>query len=153
MLDNISDFKDVIYNPSSGYRQDRVKVMGYRTAGWNGTLNIPGFVFDQAEVTDWEAFKDYAIGDTVRYKEFYYSAKNKIAGGSDFVSAEWNRISEKPGTKLYTNFDYRINQFTDFYDLDSDNFDTEQQRLAQHLIGYQKRQYLENIINDDVSPI
>ena len=151
VLDNISDFKDVIYNPSSGYRQDRVKVMGYRTAGWNGTLNIPGFVFDQAEVTDWEAFKDYAIGDTVRYKEFYYSAKNKIAGGSDFVSAEWNRISEKPGTKLYTNFDYRINQFTDFYDLDSDNFDTEQQRLAQHLIGYQKRQYLENIINDDVS--
>ena len=110
VLDNISDFKDVIYNPSSGYRQDRVKVMGYRTAGWNGTLNIPGFVFDQAEVTDWEAFKDYAIGDTVRYKEFYYSAKNKIAGGSDFVSAEWNRISEKPGTKLYTNFDYLTNQ-------------------------------------------
>ena len=39
----------------------------------------------------------------------------------------------------------------DFYDLDTDNFDAEQQKFAQHLIGYQKRQYLENIIKDDVS--
>ena len=79
VLDNISDFKDVIYSPASGYRQDRIKVMGYRTANWDGTLNIPGFVFDQAEVTEWQTYKDYAIGDTVRYKEFYYSAKDKIA--------------------------------------------------------------------------
>ena len=151
VLDNTSDFKDVIYSPATGYRQDRIKVMGYRTANWDGTLNIPGFVFDQAEVTEWQTYKDYAIGDTIRYKEFYYSAKNKVIGGEKFVSSEWNRIPNRPETKLYTNFDYRINQFTDFYDLDSDNFDSEQQRLAQHLIGYQKRQYLENIINDDVS--
>ena len=151
LLDNTSDFKDVIYSPASGYRQDRVKVLGYRTAKWDGSLNIPGFVFDQAEVTEWQSFKDYAIGDTVRYKEFFYSAKNKIAGDSKFKADEWNRLDGRPETKLLTNFDYRINQFTDFYDLDSDNFDNEQQRLAQHLIGYQKRQYLENIINDDVS--
>ena len=49
------------------------------------------------------------------------------------------------------NFDYKAKQFEDFYDLDTDNFDTSQQRVAQHLIGYQKRKYLENIINDDVS--
>ena len=151
ILDNTSDFKDVIYSPASGYRQDRIKVMGYRTANWDGTLNIPGFVFDQAEVTDWQSFKDYAIGDTVRYKEFFYTAKNKVPGSEKFIPAEWNRLDSRPETKLYTNFDYRINQFTDFYDLDSDNFDNEQQRLAQHLVGYQKRQYLENIVNDDVS--
>ena len=151
ILDNTSDFKDVIYSPASGYRQDRIKVVGYRTANWDGTLNIPGFIFDQAEVTEWKQYNDYAIGDTVRYKEYYYAAKNKIAGTEKFVANEWNRIDKRPETKLYTNFDYRINQFTDFYDLDSDNFDNEQQRMAQHLIGYQKRQYLENIINDDVS--
>ena len=151
ILDNTSDFKDVIYSPPSGYRQERIKVMGYRTANWNGSLNIPGFVFDQAEVTEWSAYKDYAIGDTIRFKEYFYSAKDKIAGGPKFIASEWNRIPKRPETKLYTNFDYRINQFTDFYDLDSDNFDNEQQRLAQHLVGYQKRQYLENIINDDVS--
>ena len=53
--------------------------------------------------------------------------------------------------RLLANFDYKAKQFADFYDLDSDNFDVEQQKLAQHLIGYQKRRYLENIIPDDVS--
>ena len=52
---------------------------------------------------------------------------------------------------LQANLDYKAKQFADFYDLDTDNFDTDQQRVAQHLIGYQKRKYLENIINDDVS--
>ena len=46
--------------------------------------------------------------------------------------------------------DYKATQFGDFYDLDTDNFDTQQQKIAQHLIGYPKRKYLENIITDDV---
>jgi hypothetical protein len=49
------------------------------------------------------------------------------------------------------NWDYKAEQFNDFYDLNTDNFDTNQQKVAQHLIGYQKRTYLENIIKDDVS--
>jgi hypothetical protein len=52
---------------------------------------------------------------------------------------------------LLPNWTYKATQFTDFYSLDSDNFDSGQQRVAQHLIGYQKRQYLDNIIQDDVS--
>jgi hypothetical protein len=52
---------------------------------------------------------------------------------------------------LLPNWTYKATQFTDFYNLDSDNFDISQQKVAQHLIGYQKRQYLENIIKDDVS--
>ena len=49
------------------------------------------------------------------------------------------------------NWSYKAAQFTDFYSLDSGNFDVGQQTMAQHLIGYQKRQYLSNIIKDDVS--
>ena len=52
----------------------------------------------------------------------------------------------RPSDTLLSNFDYRTNQFGDFYDLDTDNFDTEQQRMAQHIIGYQPRNYLKNII-------
>ena len=59
------------------------------------------------------------------------------------VRRDIQRVSEKPQKGLYPNLDYKVNQFADYYDLDSDNFDTEQQRLAQHLIGYQKRKYLE----------
>jgi len=151
LIDNTTVFNDTIYDPEVGYRQERLKVVGYRTDGWNGSLNIPGFVYDEAKVTEWESWKDYAIGDLVKYKQFYYAANIKHAGKEVFDDTDWNRLDERPVPSLQANFDYKANQFTDFYDLDTDNFDSEQQRLAQHLIGYQKRQYLENIIQDDIS--
>lgn len=151
LIDNFTVFGDVIYDQPTGYRQERIKVLGYRTADWDGSLNIPGFLYDAANVTDWKQWSDYAIGDLVKYKEFYYSANNKIAGSDTFNSREWARLPGRPEAGLITNFEYKVNQFADFYDLDSDNFDVTQQKLAQHLIGYQKRSYLENIINDEVS--
>lgn len=150
LLDNKTVFSDIIYQPSTGYRQERIKVLGYRSDEWMGGLNIPGFVYDDAKVVDWESWKDYNIGSLVRYKEFYYVAIEKATGSEKFDFNKWYRLNEKPESKLSTNFDYRINQFTDFYDLDTDGFDLAQQELAQHLIGYQKRDYLSNVINDDV---
>ena len=151
LIDNTTVFNDTIYSPEPGYRQERIKVVGYRTDDWNGGLNIPGFVYDEANVTEWASWKDYYIGELVKYKEFYYSARFTHSGTQEFNYDNWTVLSERPTSSLKPNWDYRANQFTDFYDLDTDNFDSEQQRLAQHLIGYQKRQYLENIINDDVS--
>lgn len=151
LLDNRTIFNDIIYQPSTGYRRDRIKVAGYRSDNWNGGLNIPGFVYDEAVTTEWTQWRDYAIGSLVKYKQFFYVATENVAGSKDFNSNLWFRLNEKPEPELITNFDYRINQFTDFYDLDTDGFDAELQRMAQHLTGYQKRQYLANIINDDVS--
>jgi hypothetical protein len=151
LLDNKTVFNDYIYDPEAGYRQERIRVTGYRSDGWTGGLHIPGFVYDQAEVTTWEPWKDYGIGSLVKYKEFYYVSLGNLTGVEQFNSSDWERLDNRPESKLYPNFDYKINQFADFYDLDSDNFDVEQQKHAQHLIGYQKRQYLQNIINDEVS--
>ena len=151
ILDNETVFKDTIYDPAPGYRQERIRVLGYRTADWSGGLNIPGFIYDQATVTEWTPWKDYSIGDVVKYKEFYYTATTKISGVEFFNNANWYKLNEKPQPGLVTNLEYKTNQFADFYDLDTDNFDVNQQEIAQHLIGYQKREYLANIINDDVS--
>jgi len=151
VLDNSSVFKDVIYSPATGYRQERIKVLGYVAAGWDGSLNIPGFIFDSAIILNWTQWTDFSIGDIVKYKEFYYTANSDVPGAEIFDPLKWARLEQKPNPKLMPNFDYKINQFADFYDLDSDNFDADQQKMAQHLIGYQKRQYLENIINDEVS--
>jgi hypothetical protein len=151
VIDNKTVFGDIIYDLEPGYRQERIKVLGYRTTDWDGSLNIPGFVFDNATVSEWQSWKDYAISDIVKYKEFYYSANNKITGTENFVDSNWTRLSEKPEMDLKPNWEYKTNQFADFYDLDTDNFDLEQQKFAQHLIGYQNRDYLANIINDDVS--
>ena len=151
ILDNETEFKDVIYDRQAGYRQERIRVLGYRTADWNGSLNIPGFLYDSAEITLWEQYKDYEIGSIVKNKEFYYSAYKKVSGTQNFIENDWLRLDSKPESQLLTNINYKVDQFADFYDLDTDNFDLDQQEVAQHLIGYQKRNYLANIINDDVS--
>ena len=151
LLDNSTIFNDVIYKPETGYRQERLKVLGYRSDEWEGGLNIPGFVYDDAKVVDWETWEDYTIGSIVKFKQFYYVATKNVTGAAEFDPTGWYRLSEKPESELVTNFDYRINQFADFYDLDTAGFDEELQKMAQHLTAYQKRDYLANIINDDVS--
>lgn len=151
ILDNETVFNDIIYVSVTGYRQDRILVVGYRTDNWNGSLNIPGFIYDQAKTTIWKTWTDYSIGDVVKYKEFYYSAAVQHSSNSEFESGNWNILTARPETQLQPNWDYKANQITDFYNLETDNIDSEQQRMGQHLTGYQKRQYLENIITDDVS--
>ena len=150
-IDNTTVFNDTIYSLSTGYRQQRLKVVGYRTDEWNGSLNIPGFLYDDARITEWKSYKDYTVGELIKFKEFYYAAQFTHSGTENFDFDLWSRLPSKPENQLQPNWDYRANQFADFYDLDTDNFDAEQQRLAQHLIGYQKRGYLSNIIQDDVS--
>jgi hypothetical protein len=151
LIDNVTVFNDVIYDQAPGYRQDRIKVIGYVVSDWNGSLNIPGFVYDEVTIKEWQTFTDYNMSDVVKHKQFYYSANNNITGTNTFNDNEWSQLAKKPISSLKPNFEYKTNQFGDFYDLDTDNFDVEQQKLAQHLIGYQKREYLQNIINDDVA--
>ena len=151
IIDNNTLFNDTIYDPEAGYRQERIKIIGYAVSGWNGGFEIPGFIYDEAIIKEWQIWTDYKLGDIVKYKEFYYSATKFLVGTEKFESSNWILIEEKPEPRLISNWDYKAETFTDFYDLDTDSFDADQQKIAQHLIGYQKRQYLENIIKNDVS--
>jgi hypothetical protein len=151
LLNNNTMFNDTLYNPPTGYKQDRIKVSGYVSTDWYGGFDIPGFILDLAKITEWQTWTDYDLGDIVKHKEFYYTASKFLAGSAKFVDNDWIKLNEKPSTQLLPNWTYKAGQFTDFYSLDSENFDSGQQRVAQHLIGYQKRQYLDNIIQDDVS--
>ena len=151
IINNSTMFNDTVYNPASGYRQQRIKISGYVNTEWKGSFDIPGFIFDQATIEVWENWKDYNLGSIVKYKEFYYSAKTFLPGTEKFNPNDWVKLDKKPTPQMLPNWTYKASQFTDFYSLDSDNFDAGQQSVAQHLIGYQKRQYLSNIIKDDVS--
>ena len=151
LIDNVTQFNDLIYNLETGYRQEKIQVAGYKTINWDGSLDAPGFIYDQANIDDWTPWTDYNLGEIVKYKEFYYSANSFLPGTELFDKNNWIKLDKKPTSELLPNWDYKALQFTDFYDLDSDNFDISQQKMAQHLIGYQKRQYLENIIKNDVS--
>lgn len=152
LFDNESIFGDVIYDVIPGYRQGRVRLLGFKTNNWDGSYYSPGFFYDNADIIDWTPNTDYRIGDIVQYQNYYYTALNNIINKPSFdVEDGWSQLREKPEANLISNFDYRINEFRDFYNLDSDAYDETQQSLARHLTGYQKRQYLDNIIVDDVS--
>ncbi|NBR60165.1 MAG: hypothetical protein EBT86_00675 [Actinobacteria bacterium] len=151
IIDNLSQFNDVIYNLETGYRQEKVKISGYKTVNWNGSFDAPGFIYDQAIIKEWEPWTDYTVGDLIKYKEFYYTALKAQPGVQEFDINNWLIKDTKPNANLLPNWDYKALQFLDFYDLDSDNFDINQQRIAQHMVGYQRRSYLENIIKNDVS--
>ena len=151
IINNVDMFNDVIYNPPSGYKRDRIKVSGYLTNGWYGGLDIPGFIFDQAQIAVWQPWQDYNMGDIINYQGNYYSSIAFTAGTASFVASSWSQLSKKPNPQILPNWTNIATQFADFYSLDVDSVDTAQQTLAQHLVGYQKRQYLDNIIQDSVS--
>ena len=94
-----------------------------------------------------QSWQDYSIGDIVQYKQYYYVAKGNISGTAEFLDTGFQILDSKPQQQLIPNLDYKARQFADFYDLDSDNFDTEQQRLAQHLIDTPKRKYPQKILS------
>lgn len=151
VFDNTTIFNDVIYDIETGYRQRRIKLVGFRTGEWDGDYFSPGFVYDTAKISNWEKYKSYAVGEIVRYKGLYYSAIGNISGTEYFDFTQWSALNEKPVADLIPNFDYKINQFEDFYSLDIDNFDDAQQKMAQHLIGYTPRVYLNNVFTNPVA--
>ncbi len=151
IFDNNTVFSDVIYDPFTGFRQQRLKVVGWKTGNWDGDYYAPGFVFDAAQVTYWVANTDYRIGDAVEYQGKFYVASVNHNAGDKFISDNWVLKNDKPAPQLIPNFEYKIAQFNDFYNLETNNFDESQQQLAQRLIGYQSRDYLENLFVNDVS--
>jgi len=151
IMNNKSMFSDIVYDIQTGYRQSRVKLTGFRTAEWNGEFLSPGFIYDNAQINDWSPYTDYQVVEIVKYVGNYYSANINIVGTTAFDFNNWNLLGTKPVAKLLPNFDYKISQFEDFYSLDTDNFDIAQQRMAQHLIGYTPREYLDNIFANPIA--
>jgi len=151
IFDDRTVFNDVLYDKTSGYRQDRLKVIGYRTTDWDGDYTSPGFLFDNVNIKKWQEYTDYKLGDIVKYREFYWTSQIKQVGSVSFDETKWTKLDYTPEKGLVANFDYKINQFEDYYDLDAEGVGTSQRDLARHAIGYQKRDYLDNLTQNDIS--
>lgn len=151
IFNNSTIFNDTIYNIETGYKQQRVKLSGFRTANWNGDLYNPGFIYDSVTIKKWQPNVSYIPGEVVTYNGSFYEADVRIVNDGTFDFNKWIKLPEKPVAELLPNFDYKINQFEDFYSLDIDNFDSSQQQLSQHLLGYTPRTYLNNIFTNPIT--
>jgi len=144
-------FNDVIYDKTTGYRQERIKSRGFRTVDWDGDYTSPGFLFDNVSIAPWQPFVDYKLGDIVSYKAYNWVSQINQTGAEFFNDSHWSKLDSLPEKRLVPNFDYRINQFEDYYNLDSDGLSTSQRDLGRHAIAYQTRDYLQNLAEDDVT--
>ena len=144
-------FNDVIYDKTTGYRQDRIKSRGFRTVDWDGDYTSPGFLFDNVNIQQWQPFTDYRLGDIVSYKSYFWTSLQNQFGSETFDETIWTRLDVTPSKGLISNFDFRINQFEDYYDVDADGLGSSQRDLSRHVIGYQSREYLQNLAEDQVS--
>jgi hypothetical protein len=92
VLDNTSIFADLIYNPITGSRQSRIRLVGWTTTEWNGQLNAQGFILNQDDIKPWNPLKKYSRGEIVKWKNTYYSAIDIVQPSAEFDINNW-RVS------------------------------------------------------------
>ena len=148
IFDDRTVFNDIIYDKTTGYRQERIKTQGYRTTDWDGDYTSPGFLFDNVNIQTWKPFTDYKLGDIVAYKSYNWTSLKNQLGAETFDDTNWSKLDSTPTKRLITNFDYKIKEIGDFYEVASDGVSESQRALARHAIGYQTRDYLQNLSED-----
>lgn len=151
IFDDKTVFNDVIFDKPSGYRQERIRSQGFRTVDWDGDYTSPGFIFDNVNIVSWQPFKNYSLGDIIQYRSINYTSLITHTSGQEFNANNWTLLDSEPKKQLIPNFDYRINQIEDYFDVDSDGLGKSQRDLARHTVGYQTRTYLESIAEDPVT--
>jgi len=151
IFDDKTVFNDTIYDKTTGYRQGRIKVHGYRTTDWDGDYTSPGFLFDNVNIQPWVPYTDYKLGDIVSYKSYNWTSLINQPGSQTFNDAYWSKLDTTPEKQLVPNFDYKIKGFSDYFEVTSDGLDKSHRDLARHTIGYQTRNYLQNLSEDPVT--
>jgi len=154
VLDNVSIFADLIYQPVTGARQDRVKLVGTTTTEWNGQLNAQGFILNQDNIKPWSQNVKYARGEIVEYKNFYYSAIDIVQPAAKFNFNEWtisnyNKIQQG----LLPNLANKSNQLANSYNIYTANLEQNQDLFAYGLIGFKPRQYMVSLNLDSTSQV
>ena len=152
VLDNQTIFSDIIYDPSIGNRQYRIKIQGYKTQNWDGSLYAPGFLVNSQTIEPWQSYTDYYKGDIVLFKNKYFTAQKFISGGTTFDQSNWYEISSALlDQKLIPTPAFNAAQFNTFYDVDKQDVNTDADMLARHATGFSQRNYFADLGLDIIS--
>jgi len=154
VIDNVSIFSDLIYQPVTGARQSRVRVAGTLSADWDGTVNAPGFVLNQDNIVNWVPNQKYAKGEIVLFKDQYYSASTIIQPGQDFNYNLWIKSDYAQVQKgLLPNAANDSDQLAQAYSIYDANLEQETDLFSYGLIGFRPRQYMQALNLDDISQV
>lgn len=146
IFDNTTVFNDVIYQPESGNRQYRLKLIGQRTAQWDGSLSPEGFIYNSGVVAIWNQGRDYLQGDLVQYKGRFYVAIQNVPASDVFEFQNWQLLSAEELKKgLLPNFATIAVESQSYYDSYGKIRNKDQLEYSHALIGYKERQYLADL--------
>ena len=146
ILDNVSDFGDIIYVPSQGSRQYRLGLIGSKTGAWTGALDAPGFIYSDFSVVTWQPSTDYKVGDIITTNNQYYIAKTNINAADKFNPQQWNSIAKSDiQTGLLPSFGQNAAEFEKIYDIDRPPVNEDFQIFSAGLIGFRQRPYLTDL--------
>ena len=154
VLDNISVFGDLIYDPVTGARQYRLNLIASTSTEWNGAVDAQGFILNQDNVEEWENYKIYSKGTIVKYKGTYWSATaivqpNETFDYNEWVQSDYSHIE----LGLLPNLANKANQLANSYDINAANLESDNDLLSYGLIGFRPRQYMAALNLDDVSQV
>jgi hypothetical protein len=154
VLDNVSIFADLIYQPATSARQSRIRIVASVSADWHGQLDAPGFILNQDNIQEWKANLKYARGEIVRYKNAYYSANVIVQPSAEFDFNEWS-VSDytKIQQGLLPNLSNNSNQLANSYNVYAANLEKDQDLFSYGLIGYRPRQYMSALNLDSTSQV
>lgn len=154
VLDNRSIFNDLIYNPTTAERQNRLRMVATTSTDWNGTLNAQGFILNQDNVVEWKPNTTYTKGDIVIYKSGYWQASTIVQPKEKFEYADWyksNYTLVQQG--LLQNLATKADQLANSYNTQTANLNRDNDLLAYGLIGFQPRQYMVDLDLSDTSQV
>lgn len=155
ILENETVFRDTIWNLETGSRQNRIKIVGYKTKLWDGTQQLPGYIILDDSVDDWDVNSNYELGEVIRFKGRFYVCNIKHSPGdlaeeSKFDFSKW-RLLEEVKTGLIPNLDSKADEFRGFYEIEEDVRSLGTTKLSSNLYGFQSRKYLENLQIDETA--
>ena len=154
VLDNVSIFNDLIYDPVTGVRQQRVKLSGFTTFEWNGQLDAQGFLFNEDNVKEWAEVNTYNKGDIITFKNVYWSAAEKIQPSETFDFSQWVKTDyDKINKGLLPNLATKSDQMLQYYNNKTANLESDIDLLAFGLTGFRSRDYLRGLDLDDISQV
>ena len=152
VLNNETIFNDIVYQPELGNRQNRLRLVGWRTQGWDGSLTAQGFILNRGVVDSWVQNTDYSKGAIIKYNDKLYTSAKQHTSGLTFDYTQWLPTdSFKLG--LLPNWDTLGGNFETFYNIDEASLEGDADKLANNIIGYQSRSYLTNLGLDDTSQV
>ena len=154
VLDNTTIFNDLIYDPITAERQNRLMMKAATSTQWNGTLDAQGFILNQNNVKAWSPNTKYTKGEIVTYKNSYWQAANLIQPTATFDYANWYKSNYNLIQQgLLQNLALKADQLANSYNTQTANLNTDNDLLSFGLIGFCPRQYMVDLNLDSVSQV